>query len=180
MNSSQVTFTYNAANYPTSEVNLTWDGIEWQNWYFYTYVYDANNNLISELYQTGDNTEWVNEEMTTLTYDAGNKLTTERLNFWNGVGWEPYEQYLYTYDSHDNLIGHDLQELLIEWIYVERFSYLYDENDFLVYEAYKDFELSDVVVYGDSTHYYYRTITAIGDVLPDADQVTISPNPAME
>jgi hypothetical protein len=35
-----------------------------------------------------------------------------------------------------------------------------------------------MVLFGDSTHYYYRTITAIGDVLHGFNQVAISPNPA--
>lgn len=174
----QSTFLHDAAYNLISEEYLVWNGSSWQNGYLYTYTYDGNNNLFTELYQYGENGIWINNEYTTYTYDAGNKLTIELFQMWNGSGWEDNEQFLYAYDSHDNLIAFEIQEWQNLWNYTYRYILNFDENDFLRYTVTKSFDESGIVYFGDSTHYYYRTITSIDDVLPGSEHVTISPNPA--
>jgi len=105
---------------------------------------------------------------------------TELIQMWNGSGWEDYQQFLYAYDSHQNLIAFEIQEWLGSWKSTFRYILNFDENNFLRYTVTRSFDESGIVYFGYSTHYYYRTITSIGDVLPGSGHVTISPNPANE
>jgi hypothetical protein len=178
VNTFQSGHLYDDNNNVTSEVFLSWNGFDWKGISFYTYTYDTNNNMITQLYQTDDNGVWVNNEYTTSTYDQSNNLITALLQGWDGFGWQDIKQFFYTYDGHDNLISYDIQEWWGEWYIIDRYTYHYDDNNFQNYYAYKAYDLDGVFVYGDSTHFYYRTITAIGDILPDSDQIMISPNPA--
>ncbi len=179
-NNQQTTTSYDENNNAVLAIKEIWDGSSWVNNLQSTFEYDAANNLTSEENLTWNGVDWQYQSYLTYIYDTGNKLISGLRHFWNGVGWEPNRKYLYAYDSHDNLIVYDIQEFTGTWESVERSSYNFDENDFQVYEVFKIFDLSGVVLYGDSTHYYYRTITAIGDVLPGLDQITISPNPAID
>lgn len=178
VNLYQTTYVHDAANNLISEEFLIWDGAAWQNQSFYTYTYDANNNQATELYQVGDNGNWINAEYTIFTYDAGNKLTKELFQMWSGFEWEDYEQYLYAYDNHDNLMAFEIQEWSGTWNYTRRERFNFDENDFLRYTVAKAFDESGLQYFGDSIHYYYRTITAIHDDLRTQSHVAISPNPA--
>jgi YD repeat-containing protein len=81
----------------------TWNGSAWVNSYQNTYTYDANNNLTSELDQDWNGSAWENSSQYIYTYDANNNLTSELWQDWNGSAWVNSSQYIYTYDANNNL-----------------------------------------------------------------------------
>lgn len=151
LNQWRYQYTYDVSNNKLSEFYQIWEDSAWRNDHIITYEYDAHHNVISSTYQDWYG-EWHNAFKTTYTYDERNNRTTELEQIWGG-SWEPMFINIYTYDSENLLTGHSYK----------CFDY-YEGN-------------GTIVTGGDSTHYYFNTVTAIKDLPVDAGNILVYPNP---
>ena len=57
-------------------------------------------------------------------------------------------------------------------------TFLYDANNLLINETYKFFNANGIDIQnGDSTHYFFHTITDTKDLVSAKDYISVSPNP---
>lgn len=93
--------------------------------------------------------------------------------------WLNVSQYLTTYDANKNLTSELLQTWKDgRWVNTRQSFEIYDENNFLLSESYKRYNDSGSgILYGDSTHYYFHTITGTKDLADEQTNINIYPNP---
>jgi len=178
-NSYQYINSYDGDNNLIFIIDQRWNGTSWDNDFIYTYTYDSNKNRIGYVAQSWDGTYWVNYSKGASIYNASNNLTYELNQFWNGAGWDNSYRYILTYD------GNNLIKVLNEawngfkWVKSRIYYYTYDENNFNVGKSFRDYnEAGDAVTYGDSTHYYFHTVTDIEDLIADESNIIVHPNPS--
>jgi len=186
VNSNQYIYTYDVNNNQTSYLSQSWNGSAWvvdhdQEWKD-TYTYDVNNNLTSELDQDWNGSTWVNSYQYTGTYDVNNNITSVLGKSWNGSAWVNSEQSIYTYDVNNNMTSYLYQSWNgSAWVNSNQNTHAYDANNFTKSDTYKSWNSNGTIVtYGDSTFYYFHTITGVNDLIVQGENITIYPNPATE
>ena len=178
----QSTYTYDANNNQTSTLRQNWNGTVWVNSSQYTYTYDANNNQTSALGQSWNGTAWVNSWLYTSTYDVNNNLTIRLGQNWFGAAWVNFWQYTYTYDVNNNLTS----ELRLKWngttwVNYWQSTYTYDVNNFKKCYTYKYWNSTGTAINsGDSSIYYFHTITGVNELMAQNENIIIYPNPATD
>ncbi len=180
INDTQSLSTYDGNNNLTSSTYQTWNGLSWDNSSLTTYTYDGNNNQISELDQYWDGTQWVNVSKTTYTYDGFHNVTNSLTQNWNVSNFDNAGRVTNTYNG-----SHLLTNQLIEiwngttWKYSDVTFYTYGENNFISGEGSRAFDgIDNIITSGDSTHYYFKTVAATKDLIPEDESLTVSPNPS--
>ncbi len=101
--------TFNASNYPTSQIVQYWNGTNWENSNQTIYTYDSNNNLLNELVQNWSSNVWVNGSLGTSTYNSNNSLTSYMDQNWISNQWENVDKQSYIYNTN-NLCTNDLSQ----------------------------------------------------------------------
>jgi hypothetical protein len=183
LNTSLTSYTYDVNNNMTGEVNQIWNGFTWVNSWQYTSInYDGNSNLISILYQLWVNNTWNNSRQSTYTYDANNNLTGGLDKSWNGNVWVNAWQFADTYDANNSKIKESGQRWDgSTWVNEYQRTYAYDVNNFEKSYTYKSWNnMGTKVTNGDSTYYYFHTVTGINDLFMPGKVITIYPNPATD
>ncbi|MFM9027384.1 MAG: T9SS type A sorting domain-containing protein [Bacteroidota bacterium] len=146
-------FTYDSNNNRVSETSQYWDGTSWSDSYRFVYTYDANDNMLSETYQSLIGAVWTDGYRTVYTYDANNNVLTETNQDWVSTYWAN------SYSS----------------------SKSYDANDYLTSTVQQFYDLSGfIVVSGDSTNYYFNTVTGTNTAFGEIKNTVVYPNPASE
>ena len=176
VNSKQTTITYTQSQKNT--VIQNWNGTVWVNSSSNLLVYDTNDNLIYDINATWNVILWVNDYSFSYTYDANNNRTSELYQTWNGSDWENYERTLYSYDPNNNLTINLVQLWVGEWIDYNVYTYSYSEDNFLVSNTFKGLDDLGGTSYGDSTVYYFHTVTGLHDENSGRSEITIYPNPS--
>jgi len=172
-------YTYDSTNNLITNTKQLWNGTSWDNSEISTYTYDSNSNVTGNLRQTWNGTDWVNYGKRTNIYNASNNLTYELNQFWNGTGWENSYRYTLTYNG--NLMIKALNEEWdeIKWLKSRIYLYSYDENNFYLGTSLRDFNTTgEMIIDGDSTHYYFQTVTGMEDLIDDISNIIVYPNPS--
>jgi hypothetical protein len=126
---------------------------------------------------TGMVQSWVNVSKTTNTYNGNNLLTNSLTQNWNGASYDNAGRTTNTYTGL--LLTKSLFEIWdgSSWKYSTVNFYTYGENDFLSGEGSRYYDgVDNLITSGDSTHYFFRTVSGTKDVNEDAS-LSISPNP---
>ncbi|MEI6172483.1 MAG: T9SS type A sorting domain-containing protein [Bacteroidota bacterium] len=182
VNSSLITWTYDAYNNWTSYLKQQWNGNAWENSWQFTSTYDVNHNLTIELQEKWTNGEWTNFAKYIHSYDTNNNDTCGLAQTWNGNGWENYHRDTYTYDAKGNntsLTGQDWNGST--WIYSNQELFTYDANNFRSNYSNKNWNNAGVfIIAGDSTHYYYHTVSGTNDLISQGGGIPVFPNPTSE
>jgi hypothetical protein len=152
--------------------------------YNYLYTYNGNNNKESEI-KTKDQGFFSKEYLYkyAFAYDNDTNLVSQFTGGWLGNSWVNYLHDTYTFDGNKNQTSHVYQELNEStWMMVDQWLSSYEDDHFIAGKSYKHFNLNDpetVVTDGDSTHYYFHTIsTAINDFMANDDNFNVYPNPS--
>ncbi len=120
---------------------------------------------------------WENHGLCIKTYQEENILATELHQYWDGTKWENSSQKLCRFEN--NIPAGYLAQ---EWeggVWINQLQYIdhFDKDNLLnssVFWRYDDF---GIVTKGDSTQYFYRTLTDAGELLQVHETVSIFPNP---
>lgn len=177
-NESQSLTTYNGTHQALTNTFQFWNGISWDNVALSTYTYDANDNQLSALQQYWDGTTWVNNSKTTYTYNGSNLLTNSLTQNWNGASYDNAARTTNTYSG--NLLTKSVNEIWDggSWKYYVISFYTYGENDFLAGEGSRYYDgVDNLITSGDSTHYYFRTVSGIKNVTNEDASLSVYPNP---
>ncbi len=180
-NYDQSTSVYDGFNNLTSYTYQNWYDDEWKNTWRYTYSYDGNNHLISQLNQNWffNDVDWTNADLYTYYYDTNNNLSSKLHQTWNGSDWEDYGLYTYTYDANHNLTGEFTFGLDgMDWVNFLQHTVTYDVNNFTISDTYKSLNFTtNEIEFGDSTHYYFHTLTGMDEVTAKEGSINVYPNP---
>ncbi len=157
----------------------------WDNQWVYNikeeYNFDSQGQLTENIIFQHENDEWVNYQKFTFTYDPNGYFDTYVAYTWNNEmnEWKNSIMFEYGYDSEGTLltsIFYIWDETLNEWVAFTK------EEDFMDEEGYKLAHVTYVWGYNytewtvsDKTFYFYSLLTNI--TIPEADKVTIYPNP---
>jgi hypothetical protein len=136
----------------TSDTLKGWSNGVWNNLTTYTYAYNPNNRLVSITEQYWNVSMWVNDYQILYTYDANNNIIGYFDQTWNGIAWDTISQDIHTYDF----------------------------NNYALSDAARSFNTNGTVNGGDSTHYYYHTVTGIKDLTQEENCVSVFPNPVKD
>jgi len=179
INSDRDVNTYDANHNKLTDTFQTWNGISWDDTFLSTYTYDGNNNMITQLSQNWDNTSWENSDKTNYTY-SGHTLLTGLRQHWNFGSWVNASRVTYTHDVN-NLTPSVLNEDWdgSTWLKSDQSFFSYDENEFVLGQGNRTFDdAGELIIEGDSTHYYFRTVTGTKDLVTDDSSLSIYPNPS--
>ncbi len=172
------TYSYDSSNHQTQNLYQLWKDTVWENERLVFYTYDLNDNRTSLISQAWNGSNWENGAQRIYIYDLNNNLITDSALGWYYTYWYTQKQYLYTYDAHNNRLSRtDQNKSGSNWNNTYRVLYSYDLNDDLLSKVAYDWKF----VYWenkDSTHYYYKTFTAISFLPPVTANFSLSPNPA--
>ena len=182
VNNQQDFITYNANNSWTNILIQLWVDNAWENSMNSDYTYDENNNLIYYIRKAWNVNAWENAYQRNHNYDGSGHLMYSLEEKWNGLLWLNNEQRTYDYDAN-----HNLKYLLIQswhenaWVNNVQYRYTLDNNNFLISDAYKQWNLAGTnVIYSDSNYYYYHVALDINDLFCQNKSLSIYPNPASD
>jgi len=178
VNNKQNFYSYDSINNLIRITVQVWNGVSWDNDYINFYTYDSNNNRVGILTQTWNAGSWVNDRKQTNTYNANKNITNALNQMWNGFDWDNSIRYNFTYDG--NLQIKLLREAWSgsNWLRSSIQFNNYDENKFHIGYSIRDYdETGDIVVKGDSVHFYFQIFTGIEDLTPDVSNIILFPNP---
>lgn len=177
-NTYQYTFTYDSNNNQTSELKQSWNGSTWTNTNLYTDTY-TNNNLTTVLSQSWNGSNWENTNQFIITFDTNNNRTGSLQQTWNGNNWGSTSQNILTYDSNNNMTSELHQNWNSSiWENAMLFTHTYDSNNFTKSNAHKYWNNGGIqIISGDSTYFYFHSVTNINDLLSNDKGILIAPNP---
>ncbi len=178
-NSTQALYSYDDNNHLLRILNQNWDGLIWVDDRLITYNYETDNTLISILSQYLNAGNWINSGLTTNEYDSSHNLTKSTSQIWQDSAWVNSVQYIYTYDANNNQTNVTVQEWIAKtWLNYYLGHTTYNEDNFPITWTSKYFnDNGNKVISGDSTHYYFHTITGTNDLAQEFDNLLVSPNP---
>ncbi len=173
---------YDTHNNLTHKLYQNWNGTEWLNNYVRIDNYNQSDILTIRTFQLWYSNAWVNYSRSVYIYDTQNNIIKISSQEWNTSTWNmPNYMSVFGYDENNNQISQQgYQWLGFEWGLDNRFSHVYDADNFIVSEVYMDYYYGGTGVnYGDSAYIYFHTVMVSVDQLAD-DQGSISiwPNPS--
>ncbi len=179
-NDNQFIPTYDANNNLVSELNQSWNDTVWEDFLNVIYTYDVNNDQVGEIDQYWDGSAWVTITQAIYTYDDNHNRTGGLVQLLLGSTFEDYAQYSYTYDANNNQIASKTQSWDgNEWINFSIGRFHYDNDNFLTSEVEEYFDsLGISIIYGDSIHYYFHSVTGTKDLSKNDENISVYPNPS--
>jgi hypothetical protein len=151
VNGNKYTYTFDSDNHIINFLAQQYNTPDssWTNLAFYTYSY-VNGNPTNLLYQTWDGSNWLNISLERNIYDVNNNHATSILEYWENGAWVRDNLSLNTFDS-DNFT---LSTTSLRWG-----------------------SGGTVLLSGDSTYYYFRTVMGINDSPINDKSISLFPNP---
>ena len=179
INWTQNLYTYDGNNNQLTNTFQVWNGLSFDNSGRSTNMYDGNNQLIDNLTQIWDGTQWRNATHITYSY-AGDDNTYVFSQDWNGSNWENSFRINNTFNAN-----HQFIQSLYEywegstWLKGTQSFRSYGEGDFITGSSTRNFdENSQLIVSGDSTHNFFKTVVGIENVVDASGDFTLYPNPS--
>jgi len=176
--SDQFLYTYDANYNQLTSLHQSWNGFSYDNEILLTSTYDGSDHLTSELLQIWETDLWVNGSHISYTF-TGNDLSYWLAQNWNISHWENTYRHYYTYSSN-HLLTKSIEERwnASSWLPGIHAFNSYGKGDFLSGASTRHFNTDgQFISYGDSTHYFYKTVTGIEDAVNANRGLCIYPNP---
>ncbi|MES2762476.1 MAG: T9SS type A sorting domain-containing protein [Bacteroidota bacterium] len=169
--------TYDVNNNQIYTLNQNWIASSWDSAYVITRTYDSYNNCIGALEQVWNGINWEDWQKKTYVYNVNNKIVSTLYQRWIGNVWENDYQEITSYGiSIASTILYQIWDGT-SWINGSQHRKSYDQNGFLESFAYKVWNPEVEVMYGDSIHHYFHTVTGINEIQSKQDLISIFPNP---
>ncbi|MEO6903213.1 MAG: T9SS type A sorting domain-containing protein [Bacteroidia bacterium] len=209
-NTYQFTYGYDANNNWTSLLSQDWKDTAWISTEKDTYTYDGNNNQITSLFQFLKDTTWENSVKSEYMYDSANKLVSSLSYHWDGLTWINKSKVVYTYDANNIMINYleqvwrggewknnsqtlfnnsnkTFSNYLVQiwtgsgWANQFQLATTEDANGLLTSKVVKNRNnAGSKITKGDSTHYYFHTVTSIKNLAAQKETINVYPNPTKD
>jgi len=177
-NDHQILDSFDINHHRLSSTNQSWNSLAWKNALRELFYFDNDYNIIGYLRLDWDGIQWVNDYKYENTFDGNNNLIAVFSQYWAMSKWKNSIRTTNNYNTHNQLIrSFDESWYNNSWVMLRENLESYNHDKFMTGQSYKEFdEPNQYIVYGDSTQYFFTTITDVEELSGDPDMI-LYPNP---